>query len=603
MTRLPPTSRRVFLSHLSRNSLGLATLAGGMTRFAHGQSTTELDPKQSASAESRVATGAQGVAATVHPLASQAAMQAFARGGNAIDAAVAASLMLSVVDGHNSGLGGGCLALVHLADGTVLTLDGREMAGAEATPEMFFRDGKPAPDLSQIGPLAAGVPGLLATLGRLAQQHGQIPWQDALQSAAQVAEDGFVIKDYFARVIRAHAAELKQFPATARVLLDPSGQPWPSGHRLQQTDLAHTLRQIAEQGVAWFYDGEFAALAGKFMQATGGILTASDFANYKTLERSAIQTRYREHSIIGFPPPSSGGIHIAQMLGMLADFDVASIFAESTARGLHLLLEVMKRAMADRAHWLGDADFAKVPRGLLDQDYLRQRASSIDLDRATPVESHGQPPRAGVDLFGKQRHTTHLTTADAQGNVVAITQTVNTSFGCKMIVPGTGVVLNNEMDDFSIAPGVRNVFGLLGSDANLVAPGKRPLSSMSPTIVLDDDRNPVLSCGAAGGPKIITAVLQVLVRALDLGESIERAIAAPRVHHQWSPDVAVCENAVDNTVVEQLAAMGHTIERIGSAAVSQGISRQGISRQAGDTSDVLLTAASDPRVSGSAMGY
>ena len=603
MTSLPPTSRRVFLSHLSRNSLGLAALAGGMTRFAHGQSGAALDQRQAASATSRVASGSHGVVATVNPLASQAAMQAFSRGGNAIDAAVAASLMLSVVDGHNSGLGGGCFALVRLADGTMLALDGREMAGAAARPEMFFRDGKPAPDLSQIGPLAAGVPGLLATLGRLAQQHGQIPWQDALQGAAQVAEEGFVINDYFARVIRQHAAELKRFPATARVLLDASGQPWPSGHRLQQTDLAHTLRQIAEQGVAWFYDGEFATRTAAFMQETGGILTARDFANYETLERSAIQTSYREHSIIGFPPPSSGGIHIAQMLGMLADFDVASIFAESTARGLHLLLEVMKRAMADRAYWLGDADFAKVPRGLLDQDYLRQRASSIDLDRATPVDSHGQPPRANVDLFGKQRHTTHLTTADAQGNVVAITQTVNTSFGCKMIVPGTGVVLNNEMDDFSIAPGVRNAFGLLGSDANLVAPGKRPLSSMSPTVVLDDDRNPVLSCGAAGGPKIITTVLQVLVRALDLGESIERAIAAPRVHHQWSPDVAVSENAVDEKVVEQLAAMGHTIERIGSAAVSQGISIQGTPRQAGDNSDVLLNAASDPRVASSAMGY
>lgn len=598
MTSLPPTSRRVFLSHLTSNSLALAAFAGGMPRFTHGQTAQVEGLVPASSAVSRVAIGSHGVVASVHPLASQAAMQAFSRGGNAIDAAVAASLMLSVVDGHNSGIGGGCLAVVHLADGTVVTLDGREMAGAAATPEMFFRDGTPAPDLSQIGPLAAGVPGLLATLGRLAQQHGQIAWQDALQGAAEVAEEGFVINDYFARVIRQHAAELKRFPATARVLLDASGQPWPSGHQLQQADLAHSLRQIAEQGVAWFYDGEFASLTAAFMQETGGILTASDFASYETLQRSAIQTSYREHSIIGFPPPSSGGIHIAQMLGMLADFDVAAIFADSPARGLHLLLEVMKRAMADRAYWLGDADFAKVPRGLLDQDYLRQRASSIDLGRATAVESHGQPPRADVDLFGKQRHTTHLTTADASGNVVAITQTVNTSFGCKMIVPGTGVVLNNEMDDFSIAPGVRNAFGLLGSDANLVAPSKRPLSSMSPTIVLDADRNPVLSCGAAGGPKIITAVLQVLVRALDLGESIERAIAAPRVHHQWSPNVAVCENALDDTIVEQLSAMGHSIQRIRSAAVAQGITRQ-----AGDNSDIRLTAASDPRVASSAMGY
>ena len=606
MTRLPPTSRRVFLSHLSRSSLGVAALTGGMTRMARAQSGAAVAPQQAPQVPQlllRTASGAHGVVATVHPLASQAAMQAFSRGGNAIDAAVAASLMLSVVDGHNSGLGGGCLALIHLADGRVIALDGREMAGAAAQPEMFYRDGKPAPDLSQIGPLAAGVPGLLATLDRLSQQHGQIAWQTALEGAAQVAEEGFVINDSFARVIRQHAAELRRFPATASVLLDGSGQPWPTGHVLQQSDLARTLRSIADNGVGWFYDGEFAAQAAALMQQTGGILTTSDFANYRTLNRPAIQTAYREHSIIGFPPPSSGGIHIAQMLGMLADFDVASIFKESTARGLHLLLEVMKRAMADRAYWLGDADFAKVPRGLLDQDYLRHRASSIDLEHTTAVKSHGQPPRADLDLFGQQRHTTHLTTADAHGNVVAITQTVNTSFGSKMIVPGTGVVLNNEMDDFSIAPGVRNAFGLIGSQANLVAPGKRPLSSMSPTIVIDGDRNPVLSCGAAGGPKIITTVLQVLVRTLDLGESIEQAIAAPRIHHQWSPDVAVCENAMEEAVIEQLAAMGHHIERIGSAAVSQGLTRQLSQRPARDDADVLLSAAADPRVASSAMGY
>ncbi len=603
MTRLPPTSRRVFLSHLSRSSLGVAALTGGMRRIAQAQSGATLEQPQAPQAVRRTASGAHGVVATVHPLASQAAMQAFSRGGNAIDAAVAASLMLSVVDGHNSGLGGGCLALAHLADGTVVALDGREMAGAAASPQMFFRNGQPAPELSQLGPLAVGVPGLLATLDRLSQQHGQIPWQAALEGAAQVAEEGFVINDNFARVIRQHAAELRRFPATAAVLLDASGQPWPGGHRLQQADLARTLRSIAQQGPAWFYDGEFATLAAGLMQQSGGILTTSDFANYHTLSRQAIHTAYREHSVIGFPPPSSGGIHIAQMLGMLADFDVAAIFSASTARGLHLLLEVMKRAMADRAYWLGDADFVKVPRGLLDPDYLRQRASSIDPASATAVISHGQPPRSDVDLFGKQRHTTHLTTADAHGNVVAITQTVNTSFGSKMIVPGTGVVLNNEMDDFSIAPGVRNAFGLVGSDANLVAAGKRPLSSMSPTIVVDANRNPVLSCGAAGGPKIITSVLQVLVRALDLGESIEQAIAAPRVHHQWSPDVAICENALDESVLEELAALGHTIERIGSAAVAQGIARQVGQRQASSSPDVLLTAAADPRVASSAMGY
>ncbi|MCC7338944.1 MAG: gamma-glutamyltransferase [Pirellulaceae bacterium] len=593
MKLIPPTSRRVFLRDLSRSSLAMSVAASVFTYPAKGQDSTTVKDPNRLDTNSRVATGELGVVATVNPLASQAAMQAYQRGGNAIDAAVAASLMLSVVDGHNSGIGGGCLALVYQADGRVVALDGREMAPGSASPEMFFRAGQPAPELSQLGPLAAGVPGLLATLERLSREHGQIDWNEALLGAAEVAEAGFVISEHFARVLRNSAEDLKRFPASARVLLDPSGQPWSSGHLLRQPDLAQTLRQIAEQGIAWFYHGEFAELAAAHLREAGGVMAASDFANYETLVRRAIQTQYRGDSVIGFPPPSSGGIHDAQMLGMLAEFDVAGIFAESEARGLHLLLEVMKRAMADRAYWLGDADFAKVPRGLLDQDYLRQLASSVDLSRATEVKSHGQPPRADVDLFGQRKHTTHLTTADARGNVVAITQTVNTSFGCKMIVPGTGVVLNNEMDDFSIAPGVRNAFGLLGSEANVIAPGKRPLSSMSPTIVLDDDRKPILSCGAAGGPKIITTVLQVLVRVLDLGESIQQAIAAPRVHHQWSPDVAVCENALDDQTAQQLANMGHKIQRISSAAVAQGISLH----------DSQLTAAADPRVASSALGY
>ena len=599
MRHIPPTSRRVFLRELSRTSLAISAATSMMACPTLGQDSTAISDPNRIDTASRIATGTQGVVATVNPLASQAAMQAFERGGNAIDAAVAASLMLSVVDGHNSGIGGGCLALVYRADGNVVALDGRETAPAAAAPEMFFRAGRPAPELSQLGPLATGVPGLLATLERLSREHGQIDWAGALLGAAEVADAGFVISEHYANVLRNSAEDLKRFPPSAHVLLDEAGQPWSSGHLLRQPDLAQTLRHIAEQGIAWFYHGEFAELAADYLRQAGGVMAASDFANYEALARRAIQTQYRGNSIIGFPPPSSGGIHDAQMLGMLAEFDVAGIFAESEARGLHLLLEVMKRAMADRAYWLGDADFAKVPRGLLDQDYLRQLASSINLNHATEVKSYGQPPRADVDLFGQRKHTTHLTAADARGNVVAITQTVNTSFGCKMIVPGTGVALNNELDDFSIAPGVRNAFGLLGSEANVIAPGKRPLSSMSPTIVLGDDRVPILSCGAAGGPKIITAVLQVLVRVLDLGESIEQAIAAPRVHHQWSPDVAVCENALNDQTVKQLAGMGHTIQRIGSAAVAQGIAIQRIAGQ-----NAQLTAASDPRVASSAaMGY
>lgn len=551
----------------------------------------QVQVDRSTVAQGTVAQGIGGVVATVHPLASRAAIEAFDRGGNAIDAAVAASLMLSVVDGFNSGIGGGCLTLIRSASGKVHALDGREKAPGLATPEMFYRNGQPDPNLSQEGPLAAGVPGLLATLERMASTHGNIDWRDALRSAAEVALEGFELDSNYVSRLRMAADRLRKYPASARVLLDDSGQPWTVGHRLRQTDLGRTLNQVADQGLEWFYQGEFAERVDAYMRESGGLLRSEDFAAYNTVARAPIRSAYRDHQVFGFPPPSSGGIHTAQMLGMLSRFEVAEIFASSRAQGYHLLLEIMKRAMADRAHWLGDSDFARVPTGLLDATYLAERAKSIRLERATAVESHGTPPGADVDLFGQGGHTTHLTTADDQGNVVAMTQTVNTTFGCKLIVPETGVVLNNEMDDFSLAPGVRNAFGLVGSEANLIAPGKRPLSSMSPTIVLREDGTPAMSCGAAGGPRIITAALQILIGVLDLGRSIDQAVAAPRVHHQWSPDRAVCEDGLGAELIAELEQMGHKVDTVSASATAQGLSLNGSS----------MTAASDPRVPSSAM--
>ncbi|MEM7557515.1 MAG: gamma-glutamyltransferase [Planctomycetota bacterium] len=573
---MPTADRRLFLA--TGPALGSLPLASSLSR---AQDSSSHSTKSARTGRSK-----KGVVATVHPIASRAAIEAFRRGGNAIDAAASASIMLTVVDGFNSGIGGGCLAMVRTADGKTLALDGREKAPSLAKPEMFFRDGKPDPKLSQVGPLAAGVPGLLAALDRLTSKHGRLTLADAFAGAAEVALQGFVLDENYVRRLRSVAKALKRFPGSAEVLLDSAGNPWQAGHQLVQKDLASTLSRLSKEGVDWFYQGEFAKTASQHLTEQGGVMQASDFAEYNTVLREPISSHYRGNQVFGFPPPSSGGIHIAQMLGMLSGFNVKETFAKSEATGRHLLLEVMKRAMADRAYWLGDSDFAKVPRGLLDPSYLRERAANIKLDKTSNIASHGQPPRADIDLFGKGGHTTHLTTADADGNVVAITQTVNTTFGNKMIVPGTGVVLNNELDDFSIAPGVRNAFGLLGSEANLIAPGKRPLSSMSPTIVLDQSGAPILSCGAAGGPKIITTVLQVLVRVLDLGQSIDEAISAARAHHQWSPDTAVCENAIKDEVVEQLALFGHNVSRIRSAAVSQGLAIQ----------DGVIEAASDPRV-------
>ncbi len=577
----PVADRRAFLSS------GLAALVGGAVWQRPGRGG-ESEP---AAEVPQTAEGSVAVAATVHPLATQAALEAFRRGGNAIDAAVAASLMLSVVDGFNSGIGGGGLALVRHR-GSVLAIDGRETAPAEAVPERYFRDGKPDPQLSQIGPLAAGVPGLVALLDRLQSRFGRLGWEWALHHAAEVAERGFELDANYVGRLRLVAGQLRQFPESARVLLDPQGRPWSIGHRLLQPDLAATLRAIAEQGSQWFYRGPFAQRIDRWMRSVGGVMRASDLNDYRAVERSPIGIAYRGNTVFGFPPPSSGGIHIGQMLGMLTAFDVAELYRTSEVAWRHVLIEVMKRAMADRAHWLGDADFARVPRGLLDVDYLRQRAATIRLDRSTAVAGHGIPPAADVELFGRGGHTTHLTTADSEGNVVALTQTINTTFGSKMIVPGTGVVLNNEMDDFSLAPGVRNAFGLLGSEANAVEPGKRPLSSMSPTIVVGPDGALRVSCGAAGGPKIITTVLQILVRVLDLGQRLDEAIAAPRTHHQWSPDEVVCERAVPADVVRGLEALGHRVRRIETAAVAQGIER----------AEGRWRAVADPRVPSAAGG-
>lgn len=565
-------------------SLGLVMGASSL-QAAQTQETSSL-------AESAtVARGTKNACATVSPYATDAAMQVFDRGGNAIDAAVVASLMLSVVDGHNSGIGGGCLAIVRTAAGEVFAIDGREMAPQAASPEMFYTNGKPDPRKSQIGPLASGVPGLLAALHQLSTRFGALNWESSLRAAAERARQGFVISKSYESRLASVVKHIRKFEASAKVLLNDSGKAWRAGETLVQKDLARTLEKVADEGIDWFYGGEFSRRVEQFMSTAGGLMTKADFLKYRAKQRTPILQDYRGHRVVGFPPPSSGGIHNAQMLAMLEQFDVKAVFAESEAKGRHLLAEVMKRAMADRAYWLGDADFAKVPRGLLDKGYLKSRAADIDLELASDVESHGLPPRAELDLFSPGNHTTHLTAADAEGNVVALTQTVNTTFGSKVIIPGTGVVMNNELDDFSIAPGVRNAFGLLGSEANLIAPGKRPLSSMSPTLVLDASGAPVLTCGAAGGPKIITTVLQALVRVLDLGQMVDQAIAAPRAHHQWSPNELVCERAIPDEVVKQLEGFGHKIRRIGTAAVGQGI----------QFSSRGLIAASDPRVESSAQ--
>lgn len=543
-----------------------------------------------------IADSSGGVIATVHPLATQAGLDALAAGGNALDAAIAAALMLGVVDGHNSGIGGGCFLLMRTADGRILALDGREMAPARATRDMFIRDGQPRTELSQTGPLASGVPGSLAVYEQALALAGRRTLADALLPAADVAESGFPIDANYARKLRATAPTLRQFPESARILLHPDGSPPAQGHLLRQPDLAATYRAIAREGTAWFYRGPFAQSVENWMNQHGGLLTAADFAAYEVKHRHPIVTTYRNHTIVGFPPPSSGGVHVAQILNILEHFDLARLHRHDESARIHFTAEAMKLAFADRAWWLGDPDFVPVPRGLIDKDYARHLAARIDPDRATPLERHGNPPdlgHFGDDLTGK--HTTHIAAADADGNWVAITTTVNTAFGSKVIVPGTGVILNNQMDDFAIAPGVRNAFGLLGNENNAVAPRKRPLSSMSPTLVFrgGTDGTVVMTLGAAGGPRIISQVVLGISHVIDLGDDLPTAMARPRFHDQgtglWIERGT--GEPLPEGVLDALRRRGHTLEVVAMSGAMNSVMIE---------NDQTWIGVSEPRLQGAA---
>lgn len=522
-----------------------------------------------------------GVVAAVHPLAVQAGMDVLDNGGNAVDAAVAAALTLGVVDGYNSGIGGGCLILGRTADGRFYAVDGRETAPQLAHRDMYLRNGAVDPDLSRHGALAVGTPGALAAYRLLVERTGTFSLDQLLLPAAELAEQGFVVDARYHARLQKVARQMQLDAGSAAIFLNPNGQPWPVGSVLRQPDLARSYRAIGRDGIGWFYRGEYAGKLGAWMELHGGVLRSEDLVAYRPILRWPILSYYRGYGVLGFPPPSSGGVHVAQILNILEQFPLGQLPA---AERIHLFAEAEKRAFADRAFWLGDADFADVPRGLFDPAYAKQLAAEIDPERATPVSGPGVPPRAMSDLF--ERHTTHISAADNAGNWVAITATLNTSFGAKVTVPGTGIVLNNQMDDFAAAPGVPNSFGLVGAEANAVAPGKRPLSSMSPTLVLKDNE-PQFSLGAAGGPTIISQVVQALINRIDLGMSLPEALSAPRVHHQWLPDRLRVERALSADLKQALTKKGHQVQEV---------ERIGISQAVGFNADGKLQAVVDPRL-------
>ena len=420
------------------------------------------------------------------------------------------------------------------------------------------------------------------------KKHGKLKLADLLLPAAEIAEKGFTLDEVYARKLAATAEKLKLFPASAAIFFKADGTPLKKGDLLVQKDLAKTYRAIAEHGVGWFYEGEYAQKVEAWMKANGGIATAADFANYKAVEREPVRAKYRGYDLVCMPPPSSGGVHVAEILNIMEQFPIRHFRASSR---VHVITEAMKLAFADRAYWLGDPDFVKVPRGLVDPAYAKELAAKIDLDHATPVPEHGMPPHWEGDIFGK--HTTHLSTADAEGNWVALNQTINTAFGSKVIIPGTGVLLNDQMDDFAVQPGVPNAFKLIGAEANSIAPGKRPLSSMSPTLVFKDGQ-PILTVGAAGGPTIITQTLLLISNIIDQGMEPNEALKQPRFHQQWTPDELKIETTFDAETLRRVEAFGHKLDKSSGFGACQCVMW--------DAQRKLLVPAHDPRVPGKADG-
>ncbi len=574
-----------------RLACALLVMGTGQAELSAQTATETKEAGTVPAASKRESIASKAMVATVHPEATKAALQVLRSGGNAVDAAVAAGLMLGVVDSHNSGIGGGCFILIRTPEGKVIAIDGREMAPAAATRDMYVVDGELRPELSQAGPLAVAVPGAIAAYDLALRGYGTKPLKDLALPAATIAENGFELDTEFARSLKGSATDLARFEGPKAIFFHADGSVFQQGELLKQPHLAQTYRMLASEGADWFYKGRFAKRIGRWMERNGGILTADDFAKYRAVQREPLTTTYRDYQVVGFPPPSSGGILIAQLLGMLEEFNIAQMHQDDPATAAHVMIEAMKLAFADRAHWLGDADFVAIPRGLIAKPYLKELAARIKTDRMTPVEGHGNPPNAGLDQFSN-RHTTHLCVVDEKGYWVGITATINTTFGSKVIVPGTGVFLNNEMDDFSIQPGVPNAFGLVGAENNSIAPGKRPLSSMSPTLVIKDNE-PVMMVGAAGGPKIVTSVLLTMIRYLDFGMPLSDAVGAPRFHHQWRPDQVTVEDRLPDELAAVLEAKGHKLRRIHEGGVCQAIAR---------LPDGKLVGVSDPRVPGRAGG-
>ena len=532
-----------------------------------------------------------GMVAAQEPIATDVGVQVLKSGGNAVDAAVAVGMTLAVTYPFAGNLGGGGFMLVRLADGRTTFIDFREKAPGKASHDMYLdASGKPTRD-SLVGWRAAGVPGTVRGLELAHKKYGKTGWAELVGHSVKLASDGFVVSYALSTSLKSknNSELLGQFPESKRIFLR-NGQHFEMGDTLKQPELAKTLDRIAKAGSKDFYEGEIAKRFAAEMAANGGLITLDDFKSYQAVERVPITGKYKGFDIITAPPPSSGGIGILQMMGMLE----ASNYQKSghgSAASYHYLAEVMRRYYADRSEYLGDPDFFKVPVArLLNPQYIRERRESIDPDHVTPSDKilPGKYPAQ------ESTETTHFSIVDAEGNAVALTYTLNGGYGNGVTVPGLGFLLNNEMDDFAAKPGSPNLFGLIQGESNAIVPGKRPLSSMTPTIVLKDGKL-YLVVGSPGGSRIITAVMQVILNVIDFKMNLQDAIDAPRIHHQWMPDRLDFEKGISPDTIALLKARGHALDE----ARPQVLARvEGIM-----SLDGWLMGGTDLRASGKAAGF
>ena len=490
-------------------------------------------------------------------LASEAGLIMLNQGGNAIDAAVATGFALAVTLPRAGNIGGGGFMLVHLAaENRNVFIDYREMAPAAATRDMFLTpEGEVDKRLAYFSHKASGVPGTVAGLIHALEQYGTLPLETVMQPAIDLAANGFVMDITLHQNLSARAARLAQDPETKRIFLREGGEAPAIGSLFKQPDLAGTLQRIADKGLEGFYAGKTAELIARDMAANDGLITQEDLASYVAVERTPVTGQFRGYDIVSAPPPSSGGIHVIQMLNILEPYPLEN-WGHNSAQYLHHVIEAMKLAYADRSEHLGDPDRMEAPIDfLLAKDYATTRRGIINSAQATASAKIA----AGVMPAPESPDTTHYSVADSAGNVVSNTYTLNFSFGSHITIPGTGILMNNEMDDFAARPGFPNAYGLVQGEKNSVAPGRRPLSSMTPTLIFRDGE-PWLATGSPGGSLIITAVMQTVLNAMTFDMNIAEAAAAPRVHHQWMPDRVLIEPGISRDTLDILEGMGHNIE-------------------------------------------